>query len=283
MNLFLKTAEEEMQAIILLRGRVETQLKQLKPGQLVTRKRVKGKVYYERNVRTSALTPSRILEIKKYHFFRHMEARLAHDQKLLATVLAKYEDYDSQAINAGLKDIYRLKREDYIQTEFHQEAVRRKQVGIAKAKEWMKDGYPTNQYPITGYPNTTNDGKRVRSLAEATIYNLLLKYGVPFRYECELRLRDEHNRTVRRHPDFTILLADGSHLYWEHVGMLSDEEYRNQFLEKLRLYNLNGIVAGDNLILTSGGEKGALNTAALERLIQNMILPYVNRMDADEQ
>ena len=68
----------------------------------------------------------------------------------------------------------------------------------------------------------------VRSKSEVIIANLLHAKGIDYRYEEPLEING-----VTKYPDFTIEDDDtGETFYWEHLGMLSDEGYRQKWLEK---------------------------------------------------
>ena len=138
----------------------------------------------------------------------------------------------------------------------------------------MSAHYMKNPTQING-PHYTITGEAVRSKSEVIIYDLLVKYGVPFRYECALTLTDFNGLETVKFPDFTILTADGRCIYWEHLGRLSDEGYLQRSMAKLGLYHRNGLTIGDNLILTSDAADGSINAEAIARMIENVILPLI--------
>ena len=78
----------------------------------------------------------------------------------------------------------------------------------------------------------TIDGNRVRSKSEVIICNLLAKSQL--RYEYERLLEYEPGKVIN--PDFTIFLDDGREFYWEHVGMLGNEKYSEDWSKKLDIY-----------------------------------------------
>lgn len=79
---------------------------------------------------------------------------------------------------------------------------------------------------------TTADGNRVRSKSEVIICNLLASAGITYKYEEPLLYGDGE----RISPDFTIYLPDGTIRYWEHLGMLGNEEYDARWADKLQIY-----------------------------------------------
>ena len=78
----------------------------------------------------------------------------------------------------------------------------------------------------------TIDGNPVRSKSEVIICDLLAKSGL--KYEYERLLEYEPGKVIN--PDFTIFLDDGRELYWEHIGMLGNEKYSEDWSNKLDIY-----------------------------------------------
>lgn len=77
----------------------------------------------------------------------------------------------------------------------------------------------------------TLSGDLVRSKSEVIIANILFQSGIPFTYEAPLFAPD---RTWRV-PDFTISY-NGIAYYWEHLGMLDDDEYEKDWINKESWY-----------------------------------------------
>ncbi|MBN2003726.1 MAG: ATP-dependent DNA helicase RecQ, partial [Anaerolineae bacterium] len=77
----------------------------------------------------------------------------------------------------------------------------------------------------------TLSGDMVRSKSEVIIANILYQSGVPFTYEVPLPGPDGAFRL----PDFTIEYQ-GQTYYWEHLGMLDTERYRQEWEEKKTWY-----------------------------------------------
>jgi ATP-dependent DNA helicase RecQ len=80
---------------------------------------------------------------------------------------------------------------------------------------------------------TTADGNKVRSKSEVIICNLLKDAGIKYKYEELL----EYDQGKVINPDFTIYLPSGKKLFWEHIGMLGNEDYDMNWLKKLEVYN----------------------------------------------
>jgi hypothetical protein len=57
-------------------------------------------------------------------------------------------------------------------------------------------------------------------------------------------------------------------MYWEHLGMMDDPVYVENALQKIALYEQNGIFPGEDLILTYETEQTILNTSKIEELVK---------------
>ncbi|WP_242839379.1 RecQ family ATP-dependent DNA helicase [Oribacterium sp. P6A1] len=78
----------------------------------------------------------------------------------------------------------------------------------------------------------TVDGNHVRSKSEVIICDLLAKSGIEYKYE-EL-LEYEPGKYIN--PDFTVYMPDNAKAFWEHVGMLGNEKYDSDWLNKIDIY-----------------------------------------------
>lgn len=79
----------------------------------------------------------------------------------------------------------------------------------------------------------TADGNQVRSKSEVIICDLLYAANVNYKYEELL----EYEEGEQISPDFTIYMRDGSKKFWEHIGMLGNEDYDKNWSRKLKIYN----------------------------------------------
>lgn len=87
----------------------------------------------------------------------------------------------------------------------------------------------------------------VRSKSEVIIANMLFERDIPFLYEVPLYAPDGTFYL----PDFTIT-ARGETWYWEHLGLLDREEYRNHWETKRLWYEAN--FPGRLLVTRESGE-----------------------------
>lgn len=114
----------------------------------------------------------------------------------------------------------------------------------------------------------TTKGLKVRSKVEAVICELLYAANLEFAYEEELVLFSKDGKKLIFHPDFSFTnLITGEKFYWEHLGMLGDEKYKEMNLEKLFIYAENGILPGLNLFITADSLDGKMDVRAIMRTI----------------
>lgn len=114
-------------------------------------------------------------------------------------------------------------------------------------------------------PYQTLKGDIVRSKSEILIADRLYAAKIPYHYEKRLEL---NGGATSRLPDFTILHPYTLETYyWEHLGLMHDEEYRQKAKDKIELYALNGIIQGKNLIITFETGTNQLNTWYVDKII----------------
>lgn len=152
------------------------------------------------------------------------------------------------------------------------------------AEEILRGGVPgmtADKKPESMIPASKNPKRReelqhdtglgffTRSKSEAIIALRLHAWGIRFGYEEPLRIKGADGRWKTIYPDFTIYLADGRVVYLEHLGMFSMPAYREGAVERLGDYHAAGILAGRDLFLTMDGPDGELDTASIDRLIED--------------
>lgn len=117
----------------------------------------------------------------------------------------------------------------------------------------------------------TVSGVMVRSKSEVIIANLLTEHRIPFEYERELRVGGQ-----RFLPDYTITWM-GQTYYWEHLGRLDLEDYRQNWAIKKRWYDEH---FPGQLITTE--ESSTLSRAA-KSLIKRLLTSDPGRAEDEEQ
>lgn len=114
------------------------------------------------------------------------------------------------------------------------------------------------------YIHVTDKGERVISKSEVIVANTLARHGIKYSYEKPLKL-EGRDKPIK--PDFTIEY-NGKTYYWEHLGMLSQESYRNKWMLKLELYRKNNIEP----ITSKDDANGGIDSKEIENIIKKQIL-----------
>ncbi len=136
-------------------------------------------------------------------------------------------------------------------------------------RKW-KDSYKgsRNTFPGQGV-YLTEGGEKVRSKSEKILADIFRKNGIPYSYEPEFRLKDGSHLF----PDFALLnLKTGKTVYWEHFGLVSEGEYAIRTLQKLDLYEKNGLMAGRDLLYSMESEGAPLDISQIEQKIREFLL-----------
>lgn len=136
------------------------------------------------------------------------------------------------------------------------------------------------KYYDARYINVSERGERMISKSEVIIANCLNKYKKDIRYAYENKLTLESTgRTIK--PDFTIEhLGTGRVFYWEHLGMMTREDYREKWHKKKQGYIEDGFVlftaatANDEkvLIITEEYPNGGIDSQYFDEIIRQYIL-----------
>lgn len=133
----------------------------------------------------------------------------------------------------------------------------------AYAERWMAVPYKRKPFKKDSPEFYTLKGERVRSKSEVIIADRLRAQGIPYRYECPLKVG---NRII--HPDFTILrMSDRKILYHEHCGKMNDPQYTEDLIIRAKDYNRTGIILGDKLFFTFESETTPLDMTMLDNII----------------
>lgn len=138
----------------------------------------------------------------------------------------------------------------------------------AYIKQWIDEPYEKKVFKEGSPEYYTFNNERVRSKSEVIIANMLDKLGVIYKYEKPLYLKG----FGRIHPDFTILdVRNRKEIYYEHLGMLDDEEYLSKAISKIRHYEKNGYYLGESLIISGETSTQPVDIKAVERKVKNVL------------
>ena len=113
----------------------------------------------------------------------------------------------------------------------------------------------------------TKRGEKVRSKSEAILADMFYDFGIPYHYEKPLFL----NNGKTKYPDFTLLNVETrEEIYWEHLGLLDDYEYRVDNLKKLNEYRVNGVFSPKNLIVTYELPEVPLDISGIRTMVKEL-------------
>ena len=139
----------------------------------------------------------------------------------------------------------------------------------SRTAEWAQEPYEKSEDHPENLRFQTKKGDMVRSKSEVFIANALYMNRVPYRYESKLDLAGYGIFF----PDFLIYHPRLFKLYyWEHFGMMDDEDYSHKAYRKLEIYTRNGIVPMDNLIATDETRTNPLDPGIVEKIIRENFL-----------
>lgn len=201
--------------------------------------------------------PKRKRELaKRLAEHKYLEARLAANQK------------EQRAVQLYLKNHCDIKKVDerfLAANSPYRELISDKYSRLTdELVEWQHASFASNSYHHEKKKYHSHSGNFLRSKSELLIDLTLYEYGIPFRYECELMLRD--GSVV--YPDFTVRrLSDGEVMYYEHFGMMDNPEYFDGFIKKMNQYARNGIYLNQNLFATFETSDAPLSVEDVERVI----------------
>ena len=191
------------------------------------------------------------------------------------------KDYDKKVLCNSEKELYAIKKyfehcpEIYAE-EIYENLHKERQKLIQPicrteeeyVREWESVSYAPKGFDEMSPEMYTAKGERVRSKSEIIIADALSREGIPYRYECPIRLKGYG----KFYPDFTVLnVKKRKEMYWEHLGMMDDSDYVEYALQKIRIYEENGIYTGENLILTYETKKNPINQKIVNRMISRYL------------
>ena len=135
--------------------------------------------------------------------------------------------------------------------------------GDVEADYWMNADYNRSSSHPENLIHPTVNGIMVRSKSESMIAVALAESRIPFRYE---ELISINNISIA--PDFTLLHPiTNKTYYWEHFGLIDNENYYENFAVKIKTYAKANIILGDNLIVTFETSDNPLSFNTISNII----------------
>lgn len=237
-------------------------------GSLSIRKRKKRNSYYRNSVthRGSEKIEKQINITGNSGLIRRLTDKVIQKKILLRgqrnlfylnKLLDHYHATEVSAIKMELgeqyQEAFRMLREEYLAT-------------------LRKIDYPKAPFDSRYHIHETDCGELVRSKSEQIILNALTPHcEFIIHYEEELLYEVGVEGVGRVYPDFTIILPNGKRIIWEHWGRLDDPEYCKRNALKLCLYQRNGYVLGDNLIITMDDNNGNVSSLLIAQAIEQIL------------
>jgi hypothetical protein len=127
--------------------------------------------------------------------------------------------------------------------------------GNSKAKLLLSVIEQKNEF--IAYPesliHTAINGLKVRSKSEIIIVNTLIFQNIKFEYEKRLYLSSGGSYI----PDFTINCFNGEKIIWEHLGLLTNDDYMKKWIKKKNDYKKENFSEGENLFVTIDEKDGS--------------------------
>lgn len=190
--------------------------------------------------------------LKRKAFIKKSISRLRRNLALQEKLYAVYQPYDTATILDELAQSYKYVPSDHTQNQ---------KICALQAQAIAQAVYPDKLL------QPTLAGFNVRSKSEALIVNAMASRHINFVYEQPVILLDENGDPCTLRPDFTIHLVSSDLILWEHFGLLSNDRYLEAQMHKLKVYQRNNYVVGQNLILTADDSQGKLDLAAVSRYL----------------
>ena len=201
-------------------------------------------------------------ELAKKGYLMKVKAVLTKQLLLLQSFVKEYDE-------DALEQIYReLPKERKVFVEPISIGVRE------KLEAWNSETYE----PYRAFPENlvyeTVQGEIVRSKSEVIIANVLYQYkdDISYKYERPLELKTKDGKTMVVYPDFTIINKHtGKVYYYEHAGRMDEPRYAVDFVKKINLYTLNGILQGRDLLVTYESHNVPLDTNSVRKIVENIL------------
>lgn len=136
------------------------------------------------------------------------------------------------------------------------------------AAVWRKTAFACKKKLPEDVLYETSFGLKVRSKSEVMIAEMLKNSRIPFRYEMQIDLAG-----YKVYPDFYCLnVRTRQEFIWEHFGMMDNEEYARNAIEKMNTYDSAGYKLGKNFIATFETSKTPLNTKKILQVIEDNLI-----------
>lgn len=198
---------------------------------------------------------SLISDLAQKDYAKKLLAEARQELNDIESFLRRIEKHNSESVYSGLDPKRQILVEPILRNEDE------------RIRYWNSLPYNSSDFAPDEKVFPTRRGELVRSKSELLIADMYYELGIPYRYECELKLK---NGKIK-YPDFTLYHSSRRIiLYHEHLGCLDNEAYLDRNMRKLRLYEENGIVLGKNLLISWETEKYPFNVQSFRKQIEEL-------------
>jgi len=209
----------------------------------------------EEYIHSGDIEIARKLAQKKYN-----DSVLKTAQKRISQIKRLLNDYEENEIDKLYDNAHPARKRLITPVEFTYEQ---------KLSNWIQTSHEGKGFVDGTVDIRTNSGIRVRSKSEKILADYFESVGLNYKYECPLVLKPFG--TI--YPDFTFLSKKtGNEVYWEHEGMMDNPEYARSAIQKIDLYEKNGIYPGERLILTFETSVTTLNSKNIKDLTNKYLI-----------
>ena len=267
MNIVTENLRKEYASIEQNMKIISQRMSQYPEGYIRVSKRKNGVQYYYCKTKKEENYTEETKQARKHGVYIHK------DQRELIRLLAQKE-YDKKVLNfysVQRKVIERFLKsydEQGMERIYHQMGIDKTkwiqpiQIPLdEKLKIWEEETYEGKGFSENNPEIRTKKGERVRSKSEKIIADKLYSNGILYKYEKPFYMRDGSIW----YPDFTIYnVRTGREWYWEHFGMMEKNEYSNNAIKKINRYSENGVIVGENLLVSFETIQFPISEAVLE-------------------
>lgn len=272
----IQALKNELFSLKRMIAHITKELRHVPPGSVQIRKHKKGIQFYHHlssDQNAEKYMPVKKKDIgealvRKRYFLRLMD-EATKQQRIIDSFIKKYDPQALQKVFLKESAVRQALLLNYASEKNVQDLTNSNIIlpDALYAELWEKYEYEKKPFLEDVPAHYTRKQERVRSKSEVLIANTLFRFGIPYRYECPLTL----GQNVI-HPDFTILrIADRKTLHWEHLGLMDETGYARAAVQRLDVYEQNGMSPGDHLIITSETSRMPLNSIKVERMIRHYI------------
>ncbi len=190
---------------------------------------------------------------------------LSFDVELFEDVMKKFKPFDVHSLERSIPPCLQNVSADFVVDE-----------SVQMLWDWAKQEYERNSTPFPKQENYAIDGTRVRSKGEELWYNDFTTLWVPMRYDPVMELINPKpgilgpGNRIWKSPDFLLKCIDGTYIIVEHLGMLQDNRYADDFKEKVQIFQANGFVPGVNFYIMSDDIYGGTNSRAIHEMVDEI-------------